>query len=201
MISCENYIDRMVRAYSWENLSSKPFNFATKMPSPLPDNCLDKIFKESDPDEGTPVTYKIESEIDFAYRILLGKMMYTYVTCRPDIGYAVTNMSRFSTKPSALHYKYLCGIAKYLCRTKDWGIKFKRTAEHPALEDSKFQTDVFLPPNLPEFTVDINQPKLIAFVDASYTNDPQKRCSTTGLYSPIAVVLLSINQRHKVLQP
>ena len=65
-------------------------------------------------------------------------------------------MSKFSTKPSALHYEYLRGIAK-------------------------FKTGVFLPPNLPDFTVEINQPKLIAFVDAFfYANDPRKRRSTTG---------------------
>ena len=69
-------------------------------------------------------------------------------------------------------------IAKYFCLTKYWGIKFKRTTEHPALDKSKFQTNVVLPPNLPEFTVDINQPMLIAFVDALYANDPCKRRST-----------------------
>ena len=128
-------------------------------------------------------------------------MMYAYVTCRPDIGYAITIMSKLSTKPLAKHYGLLRGIGKYLRLTKDWGIKFKRTAEHPALEDTKFQTDVFLPPNLPEFTVDINQPKLIAFVDASHANDPRNAVLQLVSYSPIAMVLLFIDRRHKVLQP
>ena len=60
------------------------------------------------------------------------------------------------------------------------GTKFKPTTENPTLDESKFQTNVVLPPNLPELTVDINQPKLIAFVDASYANDPHKRRSMTG---------------------
>ena len=107
-------------------------------------------------------------------------MMYAYVACRPDIGYAVTTMSKFSTKPSAKHYDYLQGIAKYLRLTKDWEIKFKCTAEHPAVDESKFQTNVILPLNLPEFTVDIKQAKLIAFVDIPYANNPHKRRSTTG---------------------
>ena len=88
-------------------------------------------------------------------------MMYRYVICRTDIGYAITTISKLSTKPSAKHYDYLRGIAKYLCLAKDWGIKFKYTAEHPKLDDSKFQTDVVLAPNLPKFTVDINQLKLM----------------------------------------
>ena len=50
MISCENYINCMVQAHSWENLPNKPYNFATKTPSPLSDNYLDMIFKELGPD-------------------------------------------------------------------------------------------------------------------------------------------------------
>ena len=87
---------------------------------------------------------------------LLGEMMYAYVTCRPDISYVIKTMSKFSTKSSTKHYDYLRGIAKYLRLTKDWGIKFKRTTKNPTLDESKFQTNVVLPLNLPEFTVDIN---------------------------------------------
>ena len=96
--------------------------------------------------------YKLELELEsgFVYWTLLGEMMYAYVTCRSGIAYAITKMSKFSTKPSAKHYYYLKGIAKYLCLTitRDWSIKFKRTAEHPELDDSKFQPNVVLDPNL-----------------------------------------------------
>ena len=47
-------------------------------------------------------------------------------------------ISKFSTKPSALHYYYLKGIAKCLRLTKDkdgvLSIKFKRTAERDELD-------------------------------------------------------------------
>ena len=62
------------------------------------------------------------------------------------------------------------------------------------MDESKFQTNVVLPSNLPEFTVGTNQPKLITFVDASYANDPQKRRSTTGFvftYCGGAIVYIS----------
>jgi len=29
------------------------------------------------------------------------------VLCRPDVGYAVTTLAKFSTAPNALHYKSL----------------------------------------------------------------------------------------------
>ena len=88
----------MVQAHSWEQLPNKPYNYATKTPSPLQHNCLDIIFKESGSNEGTPATYKLEQDAGFAYRTLLGEMMYAHVTCCPDIGYAITTMSKFSTK-------------------------------------------------------------------------------------------------------
>ena len=88
-------------------------------------------------------------------------------------------MSKFSTKRSAKHYCYLKGIVKYLCLTKYWVIKFKRTTKHSELDDSKFQTSVVLASNLPEFIVYINMQELLAFVDASYTNNTHKQRSTT----------------------
>ena len=179
IISCGNYIDRMVQAHKWEKLPNKVCDTTTKTPSPLPDKCLNVIFSVDGPDEHTPAAIKLEQEYGFAYRTLLGEMMYAYVTCRPDIGYAITTMSNFSTKPSAKHYELLKGIGKYFRLTKDWGIKFKRTIPDPTLEDTKFETNVELPSNLPDYTVDINQPKLIAFVDESYANDPRKQRSTT----------------------
>ena len=43
----------------------------------------------------------------FSYRHLLGELRYAYMTCRCDIGYAVTTLSKFSTSPSEFHYKLL----------------------------------------------------------------------------------------------
>ena len=54
---------------------------------------------------------------------ILGELMYAYITCQPDIGYAVTTLSKFSTSPSAYHYKLLKGVAKYLRSTILWGIR------------------------------------------------------------------------------
>ena len=107
-------------------------------------------------------------------------MMYAYVTCRPDIGYAITTMSKFLTKPSKLHYELLKGIAKYLRETKDWGIKYTRSAVRNDLKPATLVSDVILDENLPDFPANIKQPKLMAFVDAAYANDQRKRRSITG---------------------
>ena len=107
-------------------------------------------------------------------------MMYAYVTCRPDIGYAITTMSKFSNKPSERHYKLSKGIATYLCETRHWGIKFKRSVVRDNLLPATLVSDVVLDENFPSFPVDITQPKLMAFVDAAYANNQHKQLSTNG---------------------
>ena len=74
----------------------------------------------------------------FSYQTLLGEMMFAYVTCCPDIAYALTTLSKFSVCPTKLHYGYLKGVLKYLCCTKHWGIRFRRSclpSEFPNLPD------------------------------------------------------------------
>ena len=119
-ISCQSYIDWMLRVHGWNNQKKK----LSKNLSHLPDACLKTIYKECGPDEGTVDAFKLELSQGFAYCTLLGEMMYAYVTCQPNIGYAITTMSKFSTKPSKYHYELLKGIAKYLRETKEWGIKY-----------------------------------------------------------------------------
>ncbi len=58
----------------------------------------------------------------FAYRTVVGDLLYAYVTARPDIGYAIATLAKFSAAPSKLHYQRLKGVALYLRNTLDWGI-------------------------------------------------------------------------------
>ena len=106
--------------------------------------------------------------------------MYAYITCRPDIGYAITTMCKFSTKPTKYHYELLKGIAKYLRETKTWGIKYTRSTERNDLSPASLVSDVVADEDLPPFPVNINPPILMAFVDAAYANDQRNRRSTTG---------------------
>jgi len=58
---------------------------------------------------------------------LLGELLlYAYVTCRPDIGYATITLSKFSTCPHDHHFALLKKVAKYLRATKDWGIVYRK---------------------------------------------------------------------------
>ena len=104
--------------------------------------------------------------------------MYAYITCRPDIGYAITTLSKFSSAPSAFHYKQLRHVAKYLRSTIDWGIEFVRPTSLNDLPPTVEHND--LPKLEEDFPVDINIAKLLCFVDASHATDLRKRRSITG---------------------
>ena len=96
-----------------------PFHIS-KRPTPLPSDCIDLMYSEIGPKEGTAHHTALEKKMGFSYRNLLGELMYAYMTCRFDIGYAVTTLSKFSTSPSEFHYKLLKTITKYLKETANW---------------------------------------------------------------------------------
>jgi len=114
----------------------------------------------------------------FVYRTLLGELLYAYVACRPDIGYATITLSKFSTCPHDHHFIMLKKVVKYLRATKDWGIIHRRSQPDTSLPPSNFIRST-IDAELPDFpTVDTQEP--IAFLDAVHTNDLRNRQSTTG---------------------
>ena len=90
-------------------------------------------------------------------------------------------LSKFSSAPSAFHYKMLKGVAKYLRSTINWGICFHYPSrlDHPDFTpsvwyDIKYDITVC-------FNVDLKQPLLIGFVDSTHVNNFHRCRSTTGL--------------------
>ena len=80
------------------------------------------MYKEMGPLDHTVEHVVLEKMNNFKYRTLLGELMYAYVTCHPNIRYAVTTLSKFASKPSQAHYTFLKGVAKYLQCTNNLGI-------------------------------------------------------------------------------
>ena len=119
------------------------------------------------------------SKHGFAYHTLLGELLYAYVTCWPDIGYAVVTLSKFAATPSKLHYTTLKNVAKYLRCTIAWGITYTKTVPDDSMPAGRVRPHadanglpVFPKPNSPD--------QLVGFVDAAHANDLRNRHSTTG---------------------
>ena len=159
------------------------FMHTSKPSSPLPSDCIDQMYSEEGPLENTTAHLALEKKKGFNYRTLLGELMYAHITCQPDIGYAVTTLSKFSSAPTEFHYKLLKGVAKYLRNTAEWGIRFRRSKQlnHPEFQPSKWYNIPVENIDNKFFDVNINQPILTGFVDAAHANDLRKRRSTTGL--------------------
>ena len=196
-ISCPEYIERIVTSHEWNDkpeFKTEP----TRPTAPLPDNCINVMYesfvgtKTGGPKENAPEHKKLEKEMGFSYRTLLGEMMYTYVTYRLDIAYAITTLSKFSSAPTKLHYQYLKQLLVYLFRTRHWGIQYHRICrEEQYFEDLELAPEIQTTPLPKEFEKfpKIDPTVLTCFVDAAYANDPRKRRSTTGYAIMMACLL------------
>ena len=120
--------------------------------------------------EGTAEHKQIEKEVGFGYRQVLGKLIYAYIVCRKNIGYAIVFLSRFSTAPPKEHYLALKGVCKYLRRTKDWGLIYWRLSPVVSLPIVPLE-QLPLDPEFPK----IPPSELVGFVNAAHATDVEKR--------------------------
>ena len=58
------------------------------------------------------------------YRSLVGSLLYACTCTRPDIAFAVSNVSRFMSNPGMVHWTAAKRILRYLKGTKDLKLKF-----------------------------------------------------------------------------
>lgn len=78
------------------------------------------------------------------YQELIGSLLYLSGATRPDIAFAVNDLSRFNDKHSEPHWKALKRILRYLKGTIDSKIKYKRSEENDmtAYSDADWGADV-----------------------------------------------------------
>ena len=131
-MSAKRYFERFLASHGWDVSSDKVDEAfqdcmkSSKPLAPLPMDSISQLFNQEGPRENTSEFHALEKASGFSYRTVLGEMMYLYITARPDIGFAITTLSKFSSCPSAYHYSKLKGVTKYLQSTIGWGIRFKR---------------------------------------------------------------------------
>lgn len=90
-------------------------------------------------------TEEKEAAANVPYREVIGKLMYMMLSCRPDICFPVSYLSRFQEKPSVDHWKTLKRVVRYLKATKESVLKFKKNPDSEPLvgyADADFASDV-----------------------------------------------------------
>uniref|UniRef100_A0A2N9HDI0 CCHC-type domain-containing protein n=1 Tax=Fagus sylvatica TaxID=28930 RepID=A0A2N9HDI0_FAGSY len=87
---------------------------------------LASVFKMKDLNEADTIlvenTGRAIAQLEFASAI--GSMMYAMHCTRPDIAFAVNRLSRYTSNPSAEHWKAIARVLGYLKKTKDLGLYY-----------------------------------------------------------------------------
>ena len=79
----------------------------------------------------------VDPELQKLYRAIVGSLMYLYVWTRPDIGFAVTFLSRYLHKPGEKHMQAAKHVLRYLLGTPDYGMQYTRDLDRLSKRDQK----------------------------------------------------------------
>jgi len=61
---------------------------------------MDKLQQLKGPTEGCAEHRNLEREVSFSYWQVLGELIYAYIVCQLDIGYAIVLLSCFASAPA-----------------------------------------------------------------------------------------------------
>lgn len=98
------------------------------------------------------------------YQAAIGAIMYAMLGTRPDIAYAVTSLSQFSSNPGQAHWKAVKRVLRYLRGTIDYKLSYHGD---PATVSSTS-------------SVSFHDPSLVGYCDADWGSDVHDRKSITG---------------------
>jgi len=176
-LSCESYLDRVLQTHGWDQPGPRESDRFDSVP--MTHEATTTLQGLEGPAEGSPAHKRLEAEMKFSFRQVLGELIYAYVVTRLDIGHAITFLSRFSTKPHAEHYTALKNVCRYLRRTKSWGIVYWRkkpvhSLPHVPLDAPAWDDSL---PAFPPYSL----MQLTGFVDAAHATDIATRRSVTGV--------------------
>ena len=68
----------------------------------------------------------VDPDLQYEYQAIVGSLMYLYQWTRPDLGFAVTFLSRYLHKPGVKHLQTAKHTLRYLQGTKSLGIRYTR---------------------------------------------------------------------------
>ncbi len=92
------------------------------------------LVKGFNPYENSPLLNQKEQK---DYQNIVGVINFTSNTCRPDISFAASLLSRFLTKPTSQHLKAAHRVIHYLIQTKDRGISYEKNKGFEEYKDQR----------------------------------------------------------------
>jgi hypothetical protein len=181
-LSCETYIKWVLQTHDWETPSPRESDQHDLVPMSS-DNAA-KLLTMKGPMEGSTEHRKLEEEMRYSYHQVLGELIYAYVICHLDIGFAITLLAHFAQSPAKEHYLALKHVVRYLRQTMNWGIMYWRKQPLLSLPKVPYEAPE-VDQSLPQFPV--HDPlQLVGFVDAAHAVDIETHRSITGLVFSLA---------------
>ncbi|KAI5347656.1 hypothetical protein L3X38_000543 [Prunus dulcis] len=112
-LSQRSYIEKVLKRFNMQDCAG----------SDIPIAKGDKLSTEQ-----APKTEQEKLEMaDKPYASLVGSLMYAQVCTRPDLAFAVSMLGRFQSNPGQAHWVAGKKVMRYLQRTKDYKLVFKRS--------------------------------------------------------------------------
>lgn len=100
--------------------------------------------------------YKATAELTHDYQSLVGGIMFAMIATRPDIAFAVTTLSQFSSNPLPEHLVAAKRVLRYLRGTAKYGITYRQKENNEI------------------------RPQLHGFCDSDWASNTDDRRSVTG---------------------
>ena len=129
-LSQERFIDTILKKFKFEDVRAAK--------TPLAPGS--RLTKDNSPK--TPAEIALASK--HPYRQVIGSLMYLMVCTRPDIAFAISQLSRYSSNHGTEHWNALVHVIRYVKGTKGLGITFKGgSLFYPCLfSDASFASDI-----------------------------------------------------------
>ena len=114
------------------------------------DKILDKFSNDDSGVARTPIDVNLhmsknrgESVSQLEYSRVIESLMYLMSCTRPDIAYAVSKLSRYTSNPNGDHWKGIVRVLRYLRYTRDYGLHYIRySAVLEGYSDANWISDV-----------------------------------------------------------
>ena len=89
----------------------------------------------------SPDSHQQANQYQYQYQRMVGKLMYAMTSTRPDLAYAVSILSKFSTAPTPAHMAMCKRVMRYLRGTSSYGILYGNKSSCIGYTDSDYAGD------------------------------------------------------------
>ena len=179
----ETYVEKVLEEHSWL-LKDLPIS---NRPIPMnSDKAYSRILESAKGPESLSEQRKLQLDMGFNYRQVVGELIYLMVTCRPDISFPLIKLSQYNTNPAKEHYEGLKHLLKFVEATKSEGLYYWR--QKPRDDLPKLPLPTTTQNNYTNDSMEyVDHPtNLHGAVDSDWGGDTTHRKSVTGIIIRIA---------------